>query len=84
MRTCYGAAGAARAVYLAGAALNRADWRADAHAALRGALTAASGELILDSALCHGWAGLLQIVLRMAHDSADPSYRTVADALACG
>ncbi|MEU6716789.1 lanthionine synthetase LanC family protein [Nonomuraea sp. NPDC046802] len=37
---CYGAAGAARAVYLAGAALDRADWRADAHAAFRGALTA--------------------------------------------
>ncbi|UUU22844.1 lanthionine synthetase C family protein [Streptomyces sp. DSM 40750] len=79
---CYGAAGAARAVYLAGAALDRADWRADAHAALRGALTAANDELILDSALCHGWAGLLQIVLRMAHDSADPSYHAVADGLA--
>ncbi|MFI2436692.1 lanthionine synthetase C family protein [Streptomyces sp. NPDC018693] len=79
---CYGAAGTARAVYLAGAALDRADWRADAHAALRGALTAASDDLILDSALCHGWAGLLQIVLRMAHDSADPHYDTHADRLA--
>ncbi|MFF6782368.1 lanthionine synthetase LanC family protein [Streptomyces sp. NPDC012510] len=79
---CYGAAGAARAVYLAGAALDRADWRADAHAALRGALTAASDELIHDSALCHGWAGLLQIVLRMAHDSADSDYHAIADRLA--
>ncbi|MEU6718917.1 lanthionine synthetase C family protein [Nonomuraea sp. NPDC046802] len=79
---CYGAAGAARAVYLAGAALDRQDWRADAHAALRGALTVASDELIYDSALCHGWAGLLQIVLRMAHDSADPSYHAIADTLA--
>ncbi|MDP4511778.1 lanthionine synthetase C family protein [Nonomuraea turcica] len=79
---CYGAAGAARAVYLAGAALDRADWRADAHAALRGALSAASDELIHDSALCHGWAGLLQIVLRMAHDSADPGYHAAADELA--
>ncbi|MFC4008390.1 lanthionine synthetase C family protein [Nonomuraea purpurea] len=79
---CYGAAGAARAVYLAGAALDRPDWRADAHAALRGALTVASDELICDSALCHGWAGLLQIVLRMAHDSADPGYHAIADTLA--
>ncbi|MFJ2899583.1 lanthionine synthetase C family protein [Streptomyces sp. NPDC087218] len=79
---CYGAAGAARAVYLAGVALDRADWRADAHAALRGALASANDELIVDSALCHGWAGLLQIVLRMAHDSADPDYRTAADELA--
>ncbi|KUO15575.1 lanthionine synthetase C family protein [Streptomyces dysideae] len=79
---CYGAAGAARAVYLAGAALDRADWRADAHTALRGALTAARDELIHDSALCHGWAGLLQIVLRMAHDSAGSGYHALADRLA--
>ncbi|MBO8196802.1 lanthionine synthetase C family protein [Streptomyces smyrnaeus] len=79
---CYGAAGAARAVHLAGAALDRADWRADARAALQGALSAASDELIHDSALCHGWAGLLQIVLRMAHDTADPGYHAVADRLA--
>ncbi|GAA3597895.1 lanthionine synthetase C family protein [Nonomuraea rosea] len=79
---CYGAAGAARAVYLAGAALDRAAWRADAHAALRGALSAASDELIRDSALCHGWAGLLQIVLRMAHDSPGQGYDAVADDLA--
>lgn len=83
---CYGAAGAARAVHLAGDALDRADWRGDAHAALRGALEAASDELIRDAALCHGWAGLLHLVLRMAHDSeGDPSapdYRCAADRLA--
>ncbi|UBU09018.1 lanthionine synthetase C family protein [Nonomuraea gerenzanensis] len=79
---CYGAAGAARAVYLAGAALDRADWRADADAALRGALSVAGGELIKDSALCHGWAGLLQITLRMAHDSPGSGYDAVADELA--
>ncbi|MFP8885358.1 MULTISPECIES: lanthionine synthetase C family protein [Streptomyces] len=79
---CYGAAGTARAVHLAGVALDRADWRADAHAAVRGALAAARDELVRDSALCHGWAGLLQIVLRMAHDSPDQDYRADADALA--
>lgn len=87
---CYGAAGAARAMYLAGAALDRPEWRADAHAALLGAIASVNasvnasvdGELIRDHALCHGWAGLLQIVLRMAHDSADPRYHAVADELA--
>ncbi|MFG3407056.1 lanthionine synthetase C family protein [Streptomyces sp. NPDC048142] len=79
---CYGAAGAARAVHLAGAALDRADWRAEAGAALRGALTAASDELIRDSALCHGWAGLLEIVLRTAHDTDDQDLHTAADRLA--
>jgi hypothetical protein len=79
---CYGAAGAARALNLAGAALDRADWRSDAQAALRGAITATNDELICDSALCHGWAGLLQIVLRMAHDSGDSGYDAVADGLA--
>ncbi|MFD5344125.1 lanthionine synthetase C family protein [Streptomyces anulatus] len=79
---CYGAAGAARAVHLAGAALDRADWRAEAGAALRGTLTAASDDLIRDSALCHGWAGLLQIVLRTAHDGDDPGLHATADGLA--
>ncbi|MGW4796233.1 lanthionine synthetase C family protein [Nonomuraea sp. NPDC004297] len=79
---CYGAAGTARAVHLAGVALGRADWRAEAHAALRGALAVASDELIHDSALCHGWSGLLQIVLRMAHDSPGSGYHALADGLA--
>ncbi|WP_307847939.1 lanthionine synthetase C family protein [Streptomyces durocortorensis] len=79
---CYGAAGAARAVHLAGTALDRPDWRADAEAALRGALTVASDESIRDSALCHGWAGLLQIVLRTAEDTHDPELHATADRLA--
>ncbi|WP_369165871.1 lanthionine synthetase C family protein [Streptomyces sp. AFD10] len=79
---CYGAAGTARAVHLAAAALDRPDWRAEARAALLGALTAAGDDLIRDSALCHGWSGLLQIVLRTAHDTADPALHTAADRLA--
>ncbi|MGW0646026.1 lanthionine synthetase C family protein [Streptomyces badius] len=79
---CYGAAGAARAVHLAGSALDRPEWRADAEAALRGALAVASDESIRDSALCHGWAGLLQIVLRTAEDTDDPELHATADRLA--
>ncbi|MFD4005337.1 lanthionine synthetase C family protein [Streptomyces rubiginosohelvolus] len=79
---CYGAAGAARAVHLAGTALDRPDWRADAEAALRGALTVASDASIRDSALCHGWAGLLQIALRTAEDTGDPELHATADRLA--
>ncbi|WP_258044903.1 hypothetical protein [Streptomyces sp. SM11] len=59
-----------------------ADRRAEAGAALRGALTAASDELVRDSALCHGWAGLPQIVLRTAHDNDDQDLHAVADRLA--
>ncbi|MFM9441210.1 lanthionine synthetase C family protein [Streptomyces acidiscabies] len=79
---CYGTVGTARAVQLAGLALGRGDWCADAQAALSGAVSAASGELTIDSALCHGWAGMLQITLRMAHDSGDPGLLGLADGLA--
>ncbi|MEX3106246.1 MULTISPECIES: lanthionine synthetase C family protein [unclassified Streptomyces] len=79
---CYGTAGTARAVHLAGLALGRADWCADALASLYGAVRAASDDRTVDSALCHGWAGLLQITLRMAHDSGDPGLPDLADALA--
>ncbi|WP_306102555.1 lanthionine synthetase LanC family protein, partial [Streptomyces acidiscabies] len=79
---CYGTVGTARAVHLAGLALGRGDWCAEACAALYGAVNAASEELTVDSALCHGWAGMLQITLRMAHDSKDPDLLGLADGLA--
>ncbi|MFJ6442663.1 lanthionine synthetase LanC family protein [Streptomyces sp. NPDC091649] len=65
-----------------GAALDRPEWRATAEAALRGALTAADDALIRDSALCHGWAGLLRIAQRTARDSAEPDLHAAADRLA--
>ncbi|MET7640726.1 lanthionine synthetase C family protein [Streptomyces sp. NPDC005438] len=79
---CYGAAGTARAVYLAGAALDRADWREEAHTALHGALSAATEKGTVDSALCHGWAGLLHLAQRTEQDSGDPAYRPLVDDLA--
>ncbi|GAA4095788.1 lanthionine synthetase C family protein [Actinomadura miaoliensis] len=66
---CYGAAGIARALYLAGTALGERRWQDEAHAALAG-VHALAGGAVRDHTLCHGWAGLLQIFLRMAHDTA--------------
>jgi hypothetical protein len=67
---CYGTPGIARALYLAGRALNRHDWQQQAIQALDKALALAP-PYITDSTLCHGWAGLLQITWRIAHESAD-------------
>ncbi|MGW8398012.1 lanthionine synthetase C family protein [Streptomyces lydicus] len=71
---CYGTAGVARALYLAGRALGRNDWRQTAIQALCEALDKVllrQPPEVTDCTLCHGWAGLLQITSRMAHDSDD-------------
>ncbi|MGH3972178.1 MAG: lanthionine synthetase C family protein [Pseudonocardiaceae bacterium] len=68
---CYGTPGVARVLYLAGRALNRDDWQQQAIQALDNALALAAPPHITDCTLCHGWAGLLQITWRIAHDSAD-------------
>ncbi|HKS46106.1 MAG TPA: lanthionine synthetase C family protein [Amycolatopsis sp.] len=78
---CYGAAGIARALYLAGAAVGNNAWQEDAHHAFHGVI-ATDGGAIGTASLCHGRAGLLQIALRMSHDSGLPQYRSFADALA--
>ena len=77
---CYGTAGLARALYLAGVATGNDGWRDEAHRALR-AVLATEGGGINDFSLCHGWAGLLQITSRMAHDSKKAEYRAAADAI---
>lgn len=76
---CYGTPGIARALYLAGRALDVPEWRDTAVAAWRAALadarraheSRAAGRLT-DAGLCHGWGGLLQATWRMAHDTGDP------------
>jgi hypothetical protein len=78
---CYGSAGIARAVYLAGVATGNDEWQELAHRALRAVITTEGG-VITTFSLCHGWAGLLQIMSRMAHDSAREEYREAADAMA--
>ncbi|MFE0380031.1 lanthionine synthetase C family protein [Streptomyces inhibens] len=67
---CYGTPGVARALYLAGRALDRADWRRTAVQALGDALGLRPPGAT-DSSLCHGWAGLLHLTWRMADDSGD-------------
>ncbi|MFI1018310.1 lanthionine synthetase C family protein [Streptomyces sp. NPDC020965] len=66
---CYGTAGVARSLFLAGRALDRADWRRTAVDALAVALRRT--DAMPDCGLCHGWAGLLHIAARTARDSGD-------------
>ncbi|WP_316527483.1 lanthionine synthetase C family protein [Kitasatospora brasiliensis] len=67
---CYGTAGVARALQMAGNALDRPEWRKQAVDAMASALAAESLE-VTNSGLCHGWAGVLQITWRMARESSD-------------
>lgn len=66
---CYGTPGAARALFLAGTALNRSDWQATAVAALAGTLRDPSSWNLDGAGLCHGTGGLLRITQRMAEES---------------
>ncbi|MFI1179672.1 lanthionine synthetase C family protein [Streptomyces sp. NPDC020799] len=71
---CYGTPGIARALHLAGLALDVPRWQEAAVGALRAALARAGteeAEPAAEAGLCHGVAGLLQITWRMAHDSGD-------------
>ena len=67
---CYGNAGVARALWLAGEALGEPELARLAERAVRTALERQRTERPLDApTLCHGTAGLLQVTLRMAADS---------------
>ncbi|WP_225840116.1 lanthionine synthetase C family protein [Streptomyces sp. NK08204] len=69
---CYGSPGVARALWLAGTALGDPDLTRAAVAALRAVLRRPVGRRRIDSpGFCHGIAGLLQITLRFAADTAD-------------
>ena len=70
---CYGSPGVARALWLAGCALDDADLRDLAVEAIRAALRRPVSERRIDSpTFCHGVAGLLQIVLRFWQDTRLP------------
>lgn len=80
---CYGSPGIARALWLAGHALNETSWRRHGLAALLAALERPGTEWgVHDASLCHGWAGLLRIVTRMAHDCPDAGLEPAVDHLA--
>ncbi|MFE6051374.1 lanthionine synthetase LanC family protein [Kitasatospora sp. NPDC056446] len=77
---CHGAPGIARALWLAGTALDDAPLRELARASLLAALRRPPGVRRVDRqpGLCHGLAGLLLITLRFARDTADPVFRQAA------
>ncbi|MFD9266793.1 lanthionine synthetase C family protein [Streptomyces goshikiensis] len=75
---CYGTPGIARALQLAGLALEVPQWQEAGVEALRAALVRADPDGparaggTAEAGLCHGLAGLLQITWRAARDSGDP------------
>jgi hypothetical protein len=79
---CYGSAGVARALWLAGQALDADRYRDLAVRALRAALATPPEERgITSPTFCHGTAGLLQITLRFAADTGLPDLAAAADEL---
>ena len=73
---CYGVPGLARALYLAGRALADGTLCDLSLAALKGVFRRERASWSLESpTVCHGRAGLLQITMRMAHDTGDAELR---------
>jgi hypothetical protein len=76
---CYGAPGAARALWLAGVALDRPEWRDLAIEAMQAVYRRPVAVRRIDSPIfCHGVAGLLEITLRFAHDTGLPIFAEAA------
>ncbi|WP_081593990.1 lanthionine synthetase C family protein [Nocardia brasiliensis] len=77
---CYGGPGVARALWLAGNAIDDTELRSLAVEAMLAASSrfAATAETDPAPGLCHGVAGLLQIMLRFAHDTGDPRFARAA------
>jgi hypothetical protein len=79
---CYGPPGVARALWLAGAALDEAPYRDLAVAAMEAVYRRPIPQRQIDSpTFCHGVAGLLQITLRFGHDTGLPLFTDAARAL---
>ncbi|MFJ6382577.1 lanthionine synthetase C family protein [Kitasatospora sp. NPDC092039] len=80
---CYGSPGIARALWHAGEALDDERLRALAVEALTDVLRRpAAARGLCSPTFCHGVAGLLQVVLRFAHDTGLPQFATGAEDLA--
>lgn len=79
---CYGAPGVARALWLAGEAVNHEPARSLAIATMAGIYSRPVPERRIDSpTFCHGVAGLLQITLRFSHDTGAPMFAKAAEDL---
>jgi hypothetical protein len=79
---CDGAPGVARALWLAGAALQRAEWRELAVEAMCAVYRRPLAARQIDSpTLCHGVAGLLQVTSRFFNDTGLEVFRSAACAL---
>ncbi|MFH8409096.1 lanthionine synthetase LanC family protein [Streptomyces sp. NPDC018019] len=83
---CYGTPGVARALYLAGTALDHNAWRDTAVTALQHTLAQSRPHPQPPDGLglCHGLANLLHTTTRLAHDSHDPLLARHLPALADG
>ncbi|WP_162918600.1 lanthionine synthetase C family protein [Taklimakanibacter deserti] len=79
---CYGPPGVARALWLAGVASGRSEYRDLALAAMTAVFERPIPNRRIDSpTLCHGVAGLLQITLRFARDGAGEIFSNAAQEL---
>jgi hypothetical protein len=77
---CYGAPGVARTLWLAGAALGDHVLREFAAESMLAACERLPGDHQVNGAsLCHGFAGVLQVVLRFGHDTGDPRFAAAAE-----
>ena len=79
---CYGSPGVARSLYLAGIALKKPAYCELATRSIEDVLRRSfEARKIGSPTFCHGIAGLLQIVMRFANDTASPSIRAGSEAL---
>lgn len=80
---CYSTPGVARALQLAGLAVDEPAWGELAVASMRALLSGdRAGWGIVDASLCHGAAGLLHITTTIAEDSGDPGLLAALPGLA--
>jgi lantibiotic biosynthesis protein len=79
---CYGSPGVARALWLAGEAIDHSGYRELAIKAMEAVYRRPLRERHIDSpTFCHGVAGLLQVTLRFAHDTGLPLFTEAAETL---
>ncbi|WP_128896107.1 lanthionine synthetase C family protein [Longirhabdus pacifica] len=79
---CYGSPGVARAVWLSGVAMDNDEWKTIAIETYRGIAVRPEEKWHIQSdTLCHGYAGLLQMVQRMYSESSDEIIGTLRDDL---